>query len=49
MKMARVHTVTIGKYTFRLFRRKPEGYLNDFTNKIVFDWDIKITKKVKSD
>lgn len=48
MRIARFHIITIGKYTFRLLRRKPEGYLCDFTNKIVFDWSIKITKKIKS-
>ena len=34
----------IWKYTIWLFRHKPEGYLNSFHNRIVFRWDIKVTK-----
>lgn len=48
MKTMSLFKVVLWKYTLWVFSYKPEGYLNDFTNKQVFHWDIRITRKVKS-
>lgn len=48
MKTMSLFKVTLWKYTLWVFRTRPSGYLNDSTNKFVFNWDIIITRKVKS-
>ena len=43
----KIHKLSLWKYTLWIYTYEPKGYLNDFSNKLLFKLDLRITKILK--